>query len=95
MGTSARPAPAVRTVTERWIWVSLPWATFAIVVSGGVVVDAAPIARKSIGRPEREVADYYRSRGARFVPLDAAVSRPQPGGSQPAPAADPAWKPGA
>ncbi|UBU10014.1 hypothetical protein [Nonomuraea gerenzanensis] len=53
----------------RWIWVSLPWATFALVVSGGRIVDAAPIARKSIGCDERQVAAYYRSKGATFVPL--------------------------
>jgi hypothetical protein len=58
---------------ERWIWVSLPYATFALVVSGGRVVDAAPIARKSIGRDERQVAAYYRRRGASFAPLPPAT----------------------
>ncbi len=48
---------------------SLPRATFALIVRDGLVVDAAPIARWSIGRREREVADYYRRRGAEFVPL--------------------------
>jgi hypothetical protein len=56
----------------RWIWVSLPYATFALVVAGGRVVDAAPIARKSIGHDERQVADYYRRRGAIFQPLPPA-----------------------
>ena len=51
----------------RWIWVSLPWATFGIAVEGGRVVDAAPIARWAIGRDEREIAAYYRRRGAEFV----------------------------
>ncbi len=54
---------------DRWVWVSLPRATFALIVRDGLVVDAAPIARWSIGRREREVADYYRRRGAEFVPL--------------------------
>lgn len=54
---------------RRWIWVSLPHATFGLAVEGGRVVDAAPIARWAVGRPELEVADYYRRRGARFVPL--------------------------
>ena len=61
---------------DRWIWVSLPrnpQATFAIVVAWGRVVDAAPIARRSIGRKEQAVADYYRRRrGAQFVPLPEA-----------------------
>lgn len=50
----------------RWIWVSLPNATFGISTDGGHVTDAAPIARWTVGRPEREVADWYRSRGAVF-----------------------------
>lgn len=54
---------------RRWIWVSLPHATFGIAVASGRVVDAAPIAAWAIGKPERQVADYYRRRGAAFVPL--------------------------
>lgn len=53
----------------RWVWVSLPWATFGIAVRDGRVVDAAPIARWSIGRDEGQVAGYFRHRGARFAPL--------------------------
>jgi hypothetical protein len=50
----------------RWIWVSLPYATFLLAVRDGRVVAAAPIARKAIGKPEREVAAYYRAQGAVF-----------------------------
>jgi len=57
-------------MTPRWIWISLPHATFGIAVAHGRVVDAAPIARWTIGRDEREIADYFRRRGARIVPLD-------------------------
>jgi len=53
----------------RWIWVSLPYATFALAARDGLVVDAAPIARWSIGKPEQQVADYYRRKGAEFRPL--------------------------
>lgn len=52
-----------------WVWVSLPWATFGLAVHDGRIVDAAPIARWSIGKHERDVADYYRRRGATFVRL--------------------------
>lgn len=52
-----------------WIWVSLPWATFGLRVEDGVVKEAAPIARWCIGRSEREVAAYWRRRGARFERL--------------------------
>lgn len=53
----------------RWIWVSLPWATFGVAVADGRVVDAAPIARWAIGKPEAQVAAYFRRKGARIVPL--------------------------
>jgi hypothetical protein len=49
------------------IQISLPHATFGVVVTGGRVVDAAPIARWTIGKDERRIADYYRQRGASFV----------------------------
>jgi hypothetical protein len=51
---------------DRWIYVTMPHATFALGIRDGSVVMAAPIARWTIGRGEREVADYFRSRGARF-----------------------------
>lgn len=51
---------------KRWVWVSLPHATFGIAVSGGVVV-AAPISRWAVGKSERVVADHFRRRGAQFV----------------------------
>ena len=53
----------------QWVWVSTPYATFGIAVRDGRVVDAPPIARWTIGKPERLVADYYRRRGARFKRL--------------------------
>ncbi|GAA0853560.1 hypothetical protein GCM10009525_83520 [Streptosporangium amethystogenes subsp. fukuiense] len=53
----------------RWVWVSLPYATLALAVRDGRVVDAAPIARWSIGKDERQVADFYRRKGAEFRPL--------------------------
>lgn len=54
----------------RWIWVSLPYATFALAVEAGRVVQAAPIAGWAIGQPEHRVADFYRRRGAEFRELD-------------------------
>lgn len=50
----------------RIIQVLLPHATFGLIVSGGMIVEAAPIARWAVGRGEREVAGYYRRRGAIF-----------------------------
>lgn len=50
----------------RCIWVSLPHATFGLIVSGGKIVDAAPIGRRYIGQHEREVARQLRQAGAAF-----------------------------
>lgn len=54
-----------------WVRVSLPWATFGLRVEHGTVVDAAPIARWAIGKPERDVAAYFRRRGATFDRLSS------------------------
>lgn len=54
----------------RWIWVSLHYATYGVAVSNGRVVDAAPIARWMIGKPEHECAAWLARKGATFVPLD-------------------------
>ncbi len=53
----------------RWVWVSVSYATFGLGVKRGVIVDAAPIAHWCIGQPEKQIADYWRSRGARFSVL--------------------------
>ena len=45
-------------------WVSLPYATFGIITDAGRVVDAAPIARWTIGKPDRYVYSYYLRKGA-------------------------------
>ena len=60
-----------------WIWVSSHYATFGIAVRDGIVVDAAPIARWAIGKPEGYVAGYYRRKGAVFQRLDQEVSGDQ------------------
>lgn len=54
---------------KRWIWVSMPHATFAVAVAHGVVVEAAPIARWAVGKPEHVVAAHFRRRGAHFAVL--------------------------
>jgi hypothetical protein len=50
----------------RWVIVYLPHATFALAAEDGVIVEAAPIARWTLGKQESAVAAYYRSRGALF-----------------------------
>ncbi|MFI7470549.1 hypothetical protein [Nonomuraea sp. NPDC049646] len=60
-------------VEGRWIWVSLPQATFAVITRDGLVVDAAPIAQWLVGKREREVAAYLRRKGAVFKPLGPVV----------------------
>lgn len=60
----------------KWIRVSLPYATFGLRVEEGFVVEAAPIARWTIGKDERTVADYYRKKGATFITLGGHPSEP-------------------
>jgi hypothetical protein len=51
----------------RLVQVCLEYATFGLAIADGKVVAAAPIAiRQALGRPEAEVAAYYRRRGATF-----------------------------
>ena len=60
-----QPEPKPET-PPRLVQVVLPDATFGLAVRDGRVVDAPPIARWAVGKPEGEVAGYYRARGARF-----------------------------
>lgn len=53
----------------RWVRVSLPYATFALGCDEGKVVVAPPIAKWTLGRDEREVSEFYRSKGAEFTNL--------------------------
>ena len=52
-----------------WFWVSLSYATFGVCVEGRVIVDAAPIARWSVGRDYQDVLAYYSRKGADIVRL--------------------------
>jgi len=58
---------------DRMIWVSLPRATFGIVIRNGKVVDAAPYGRgrglRLVGMDEQAAAEKLRRLGAEFVPL--------------------------
>jgi hypothetical protein len=57
---------------EELYWVRLAYATFGLVVVDGMVVAAAPIAGRNIGRPIDRVAQYYRKKGAKVVKRDTA-----------------------
>lgn len=56
-------------LTDRCIWVSLPRATFGLIVRDGRVVDAAPYGRRYVGTDEQAAAERLRQAGVRFVPL--------------------------
>jgi len=52
---------------DRWVWVSLPYATFALGIKDGHVVEAPPIAWRTLqwlGTDERLVAPYLLRKGA-------------------------------
>ena len=59
----------------RWVWVSLPYATYGIACEGGRVVAAAPIAAWMIGKDEHYCAAWLRRKGARVVPLSPPLGR--------------------
>ncbi len=48
----------------RWVWVSLPYATYGIAIRGTRVVEAAPIARWMVGKNTRDVASWLERKGA-------------------------------
>lgn len=63
---------------NRWsglVRVSLPWATFGLVVVDGKIAEAAPVAGWSTGKPIESVAAYYRRRGGVVEPVDEGCER--------------------
>jgi hypothetical protein len=58
---------------DRLIWVSLPRATFGIIIRDRKVVDGAPYARarglRLVGMDERAAAEKLRRMGAKIMPL--------------------------
>lgn len=50
-------------------WISLSYATFSITVSGGVVTDAAPIARWMIGKKMLFIENWVKKKGGDMVCL--------------------------
>jgi hypothetical protein len=51
---------------ERDLWVSLPWATFVLVVSDGRIREAPPIAHWCEGKEASSIRAYWAGRGARI-----------------------------
>lgn len=84
--SALRPPPTgpASGAQVRWVWVSLPYATFGLRVADGRVVEAPPIARWAVGKTEQGVADYYRSKGAQFRRIEW-VNGPTTGGRGDAP----------
>jgi hypothetical protein len=57
---------------KRWIWVSLPWATFAIAVQNGRIVDGPPYAWavvRKLGNDERKLAAHWQGPRTEFRDL--------------------------
>jgi hypothetical protein len=49
--------------------VSLPYATFGLIVTDGFVVAAAPYGRRYVGMEEKKAAQALQRAGAVFEPL--------------------------
>jgi len=47
-------------------WISLAYATSGIWCERGVVVQAPPIAKWTLGKPSSVVIGYYERKGAKF-----------------------------
>lgn len=56
-------------VDAAW-YISLPYATFALILRVGIVIRTAPIAVWAIGKTEARVLDYYRRKGATIERID-------------------------
>jgi hypothetical protein len=50
--------------TDAAWYISLPYATFALILRAGIVTRAAPIAGWAVGKDEARVLGYYRRKGA-------------------------------
>jgi hypothetical protein len=47
----------------KWYWISLPYATFGIRTTDGIVDVTAPIARWMIGKHINYIANWVKSKG--------------------------------
>lgn len=48
------------------VWINLSYATFGLVVRNGIVIQAPPIARWTIGKSSYSVTNYYNNKGAKI-----------------------------
>ena len=46
------------------IRIVLPWACFGLIIENNTVIEAAPIAGWSVGKPVREVLGHFKRKGA-------------------------------
>ena len=51
------------------LWISLPYATFGIVVENNRVINAAPIANWSIGKSLKVVENYIKKTKAECIKI--------------------------
>lgn len=57
------------------LWVSQEHATFLLVVEKGIVVDAPPIARWTLGKDAKWLKAYYRLRNAQVREIEKEQGR--------------------
>ena len=59
-----------------WLQITYRKACFGIREEDGVIVEAAPIARWTLGKTKREVVKYFRRKGGRVRYLDQDAEPP-------------------
>lgn len=60
-------------MSERYFWISLPYATFGVGITNGMVTSTAPIASWARGK-RAGVLRFYRRKGAQIVEITAMIA---------------------
>ncbi len=49
---------------KKFIYISLPYMTFALLSNNGIIVKGPPISKWTLNKNEEFVIDYYKKKGA-------------------------------
>lgn len=51
-------------------WISLPYATFMIISSNDIIIEAPPIAKWTIDKETKYVINYYTKKKAKIIQIN-------------------------